>query len=180
MDKWYFLKSLMLPTIDAMNSAPQVAIRSATRQDAALVASLLRQAFAEFEPLYTKKGYASTTPGADAILLRLDEGPLWLALHEHQTVGTASVVPKETGLYVRGMAALPEARGLGVGRRTRPFLNRAISALRWLGFAGERSTPAPPLWHTSIYDGEGSVSKPIGDLTEMSPRRRSRIPAAGR
>jgi putative acetyltransferase len=161
-----------------MNSAPQVAIRSATRQDAALVASLLRQAFAEFEPLYTKKGYASTTPGADAILLRLDEGPLWLALHEHQTVGTASVVPKETGLYVRGMAVLPEARGLGVGRRlleqvelyavekccerlflsTTPFLSRAIRLYEGFGF---RASDRPPhdLFGTPLFTMEKVLSR---------------------
>ena len=46
----------------------------------------------------------------------MQEGPVWVAARGQQIVGTGSVVRKETGLYVRGMAVLPMARGLGIGR----------------------------------------------------------------
>ena len=127
---------------------------------------------------FIARKYPSTTPEVDAILLRLDEGPLWLALHEHQTVGTASVVPKGTGFYVRGMAALPEARGLGVRRRlleqvelyavekccerlflsTTPFLSRAIRLYEGFGF---RASDRPPhdLFGTPLFTMEKVLSR---------------------
>src|SRR5262249_12537755 len=138
----------------AVNAATQVHVRRATVEDASAVASLLKKAFIEYEPLYTKEGYAATTPKRDAILIRMQEGPLWVALYGGQIVGTVSAVRKKTGLYVRRMAVLPAARGLGIGERlleqiegfaledscerlflsTTPFLNRAIRLYERFGF----------------------------------------------
>lgn len=137
-----------------MGTATQVQIRSATAEDASAVAFVLKQAFAEYEPLYTKLGYAATTPERAAILTRMQEGPLWVALHEGHVVGTAAVVRQKAGLYIRGMAVLPAARGLSVGRllleqieacateygcerlflSTTPFLDRAIRLYKSFGF----------------------------------------------
>ena len=33
---------------------------------------------AEYGPLYTKEGYAATTPGPDEILIRMSQGPVWV------------------------------------------------------------------------------------------------------
>lgn len=117
------------------------------------MASVLKQAFAEYEFLYTKQGYAATTPDKTVILSRMQDGPLWVAVHGY-IIGTVSAVHKDAGLYIRGMSVLPAARGLGVGRllleqieafagrngcqrlflSTTPFLNRAIRLYESFGF----------------------------------------------
>ena len=142
-------------------AATEVQIRRASSQDALSVASVLRKAFAEYEPLYTKEGYEATTPGPHAVLTRMSQGPIWVAIHHDEIVGTASVVPKPEGIYVRGMAVLPAARGLGIGYllldeiqrfaealhskrlflSTTPFLSRAISLYEAFGFARASEGP---------------------------------------
>jgi len=137
-----------------MKTISRVLIRRAADRDAAAVSSVLRQAFAEYEPLYTKQGYGATTPESAAILVRMQEGPLWVAQQEEQIVGTASAVRKKTGVYVRGMAVLPGSKGRGIGRllletieafaaeegckrlflTTTPFLRRAIRLYEGFGF----------------------------------------------
>ena len=135
-------------------SASEVRVRRATTDDAAWVASVLRQAFSEYEQFYTEQGYAATTPGASEIVARMGQGPVWVAVHKKQIVGTGSVVPKPEGIYIRGMAVIPSARGLGIGRRlldeiqhfaiaqgcarlflsTTPFLSTAIRLYEAFGF----------------------------------------------
>jgi GNAT superfamily N-acetyltransferase len=156
-----------------VKTATQVQIRRATVDDASAVASLLKKAFVEYKPLYTKQGYAATTPDRDAILTRMQEGPLWVAVYQEHIVGTASAVHKETGLYVRGMAVLPTARGLGVGRRllaqveafafedgcvrlflsTTPFLIQAIRLYEDFGFRATNDGPHD-LFGTSLFSME--------------------------
>lgn len=145
------------------HSEGQVQIRRASEQDTARITSVLRQAFAEYERLYTREGegYAATTPGADEIFVRMNQGPIWVAVHNNQIVGTASLVSKPEGIYVRGMAVLPAARGLGIGYllldeiqrfaeahcskrlllSTTPFLNRAIRLYEAFGFARTNEGP---------------------------------------
>jgi putative acetyltransferase len=151
-------------------AASEAQIRRATAQDALSIATVLRQAFAEYEPLYTKEGYAATTPRADEILVRMNQGTIWVAVHNGQIVGAASVVPKPEGTYVRGMAVLPAARGLGIGRllldeaqrfatvhyskrlflSTTPFLHPAIRLYEVFGF--ERTNEGPhDLFGTPLF-----------------------------
>jgi len=132
-----------------------VRIRRAGAGDAAAIASVLRQAFLEFEPLYTPRGFAATRPDAQQVLSRIDEGPLWIASVAGQVVGTASVVGRGgKGLYVRGVAVAPSARGQGIAQSlmreiesfassmgyrrlyltTTPFLNGAICLYERFGF----------------------------------------------
>ena len=123
--------------------------------DAAAVAAALREAFAEYRASYTAEAFAATTPAAEQVRGRMDEGPVWVALRDEVVVGTVSVVPRGESLYVRGMAVLPAARGLKVGetllrqveefaaahghRRlylsTTPFLSRAIRLYERAGFS---------------------------------------------
>lgn len=132
----------------------RIHIRRGKSEDALEVASVLKKAFTEYEPLYTKEGYAETTPEGATILHRMREGPLWVADLENEIVGTAAAVNKETGLYIRGVAVLPTARGHSLGRllleeierfatqkgcrrlflTTTPFLNRAIRLYKSFGF----------------------------------------------
>jgi putative acetyltransferase len=130
-------------------------IRRAGAADAAAIADILRRAFAEFEPLYTPQGFAATTPDEFQVRRRLDEGPAWLALREDAIAGTAAAVLQgEKGLYVRGVAVLPSARGCGIAEAlmnevenfardqgcsrmfltTTPFLESAIRLYERIGF----------------------------------------------
>jgi hypothetical protein len=62
-------------------SLPGFLIRRATVDESLMIASILRQAFVEYEPLYTPAAYAATTPTFDQIERRWDEGP-------HELFGT--------------------------------------------------------------------------------------------
>ncbi len=152
-------------------------IREAVPEDAAAIKGILRRAFAEYEHCYTKEGYAATTPGKDGILQRMKQGPTLVAIVENKIVGTASAVHKGSGCYVRGMAVLPEARGLGIGYLllkqievlaahsgserlylcTTPFLLSAISLYRRFGF--ERSNERPhDLFGTPLFTMEKKLT----------------------
>ena len=135
---------------------PGVTIRQATLADAAQVSEVLLQAFAEFRPLYTVDGFAATTPGPNSVMRRMEEGPTWVGALNGQIAGTTAAVDRgKEGLYVRGMAVIPAARGHGIGesllfeverfarqsgcRRmflsTTPFLTAAIRLYERYGFA---------------------------------------------
>jgi N-acetylglutamate synthase-like GNAT family acetyltransferase len=136
-------------------------IREASEGDSETVAALLRQAFAEYEPLYTAEGFAATTPDAKGVAARLREGPIWLAIHDGTTLGTAGAVCQSEQCYVRGVAVLPDWRSCGVASSlmatiehfalqnkacrmfltTTPFLNDAIRLYLRLGF--ERIDDSP-------------------------------------
>jgi GNAT superfamily N-acetyltransferase len=165
-----------------MKTATEVLIRRAAAGHASSIASVLRQAFEEFASLYTREGYAATTPGAGEIAARMGQGPIWVAVHKEQIVGTGSVVPKPEGIYVRGMAVIPSARGLGIGFRlleeihhfaiaqgcarlflsTTPFLNRAIHLYEAFGF--QRANYGPQdLFGTPLFTMEKKVSEVMGE-----------------
>src|SRR5438445_8096181 len=92
-----------------------VNVRSAVPEDAPAIASMLYASFVEFRPLYTPEGFAATAVTADEVLVRLSEGPVWVAVLEESLCGTVAAVARGTALYVRGMAVLPSVRGGGVG-----------------------------------------------------------------
>lgn len=136
-------------------------VRLATRGDAAEVARVLREAFADFERLYTRAAFAATTPPAETIGQRVAEGPTWVALRGDRVVGTVSAIRREDGVYVRSTAVAPDGRGRGVARElmgqvelfarsagatriylsTTPMLFDAIRLYESLGF---RRTGEPP------------------------------------
>jgi ribosomal protein S18 acetylase RimI-like enzyme len=129
-------------------------VRRATLEDSDAIASVLRQAFAEFEPQYTPAAFAATVPAADEIRARFNEGPVWVGLCGDQVVATVAAVLKVEGTYIRSMAIAPEARGLGLATRllehvesfarehhapclflsTTPFLTNAIKLYERRGF----------------------------------------------
>ncbi|MCI0665304.1 MAG: GNAT family N-acetyltransferase [Acidobacteria bacterium] len=139
-----------------MQSKPEIRIRLADSADAPSIASVLHQSFVEYRSSYTPEGFAATVLTIDKIeaRLRLNEGPVWVALCEEAIIGTVSAVPKGESVYVRSMAVLPAARGLGVGElllkqiesyalasgyqgivlNTTPFLRRAIRLYEHFGF----------------------------------------------
>jgi ribosomal protein S18 acetylase RimI-like enzyme len=139
-----------------------VRIRTAVPEDAGAISSLLREAFVEFEPLYTPGGFAATTPAAAEIAERWAEGPVWVAEMDERMVGTVAAVVKEDGVYLRSMAVLPSTRGVGAGRlllqtvqefaiarqasrmflSTTPFLTAAIRLYESAGFVRTGEPPA--------------------------------------
>ncbi len=148
-------------------------IRIAIPDDVPAIASTLHRAFLEFEPLYTPEAFATTVSSADQIRLRLNEGPIWVALRGADILGTVSAVPRDDSLYVRSMAVDPAARGSGVGREllrrvdeyaalhgferlylsTTPFLSDAIRLYEKCGFTRTDNGP-DNLFGTPIFTME--------------------------
>ncbi len=92
-------------------------IRIASPDESEKIASVIREAFAEFETLYTPEAFAATTPTAEMIRERFSEGAIWAALKDKKVVGTISVVAESERLYIRSMAVSRAAQGLGIGRK---------------------------------------------------------------
>jgi ribosomal protein S18 acetylase RimI-like enzyme len=146
-----------------------IAIRLAAPPDAALIAAVLHAAFVAYKAAYTPAAFAATTPTSEQIQRRLDEGPVWVALHDRAIVGTVSAVRRGAGLYIRSMAVLPQARGRGIGGlllrhaeqfaaaqgctyallSTTPFLTSAIRLYEAFGF--QRSDKPQDLFGTALF-----------------------------
>jgi ribosomal protein S18 acetylase RimI-like enzyme len=157
-----------------------VQVRLAAPGDAAAIASVLYKSFVEYEAFYTREGFATTVSTPNLVQARMDEGPVWVALEKGAVVGTVSAVLKDQGLYIRGMAVDPSARGKGIGLKlldyaeefaiesrcsrlflsTTPFLSRAIRLYEVYGF---RPCDAGPdnLFGTPLF----TMGKPLHQVT---------------
>ena len=142
------------PTLQREEAPTEVQIRRARPDDATIVATVLHKSFVEFEALYTRQGFAATTPDARQVVDRMREGPVWLAFRNAEVLGTVAAVLEGQSAHIRGMAVLPAARRLKVGRRllehvecwafqegcnrlflsTTPFLHAAIRLYEKFGF----------------------------------------------
>ena len=158
------------------DESPDIQIRTAAPDDAEVIASVLRESFAEYRDSYTLEAFAATTPASEQILSRMGEGPLWVAVRGGVVVGTVSVVPRGESLYVRGMGVLPAARGQKVGEEllkqveefaaarghgrlylsTTPFLSRAIRLYERAGYVRTDEGPHE-LCGTPLFTMEKSV-----------------------
>ncbi|HEU0297611.1 MAG TPA: GNAT family N-acetyltransferase [Anaerolineales bacterium] len=136
-------------------------IRRALIEESFAIASILREAFIEFEPLYTPAAFATTTPTSDQIQKRWYDGPVWVAVQNQNLVATVAAVPKRAGLYIRSMAVLPIARGQRIAWHllseiesfamtnhhkhlflsTTPFLKSAIHLYESFGFQPNAQGP---------------------------------------
>jgi GNAT superfamily N-acetyltransferase len=152
---------------------PTLEIRLATLEDAPSISEVLLQSFIEYKSKYTPGGFAATTPTVEQIKNRLNEGPVWVALLDGTVVATVAAVLQGESLYVRGMAALPSARGHQIGKllmdsvqdfaaareckrlflSTTPFLNRAIALYERLGFIRTGEGPLD-LYGTPLFTME--------------------------
>ena len=94
-----------------------VTLRLATPDDSETVADLIYEAFAPFESEYTAGAFEYTTPKADAIRPRFEEGPVWIAEMDGDAVGTVSGLPDGERFYIRSMAIKPTAQRGGIGQR---------------------------------------------------------------
>jgi GNAT superfamily N-acetyltransferase len=95
----------------------KVEIRRAVPGDEVTIAALILEAFAPFRDDYTPDGFEYTTPPAEAITPRFNEGPIWLALIDGEPVGTVSGLPEEERFYIRSMAIKPTVQRGGIGQR---------------------------------------------------------------
>jgi GNAT superfamily N-acetyltransferase len=129
-------------------------VQRADVEQADAVARVLEEAFADLRALYTDASYAATVLLPEGVLARIAEGPVWVAMRADDAIGTCSAKALDDGLYLRGMAVSPRARGRGVGgmllstaeefaldagaRRlmlsTTPFLTSAIGLYERCGF----------------------------------------------
>ncbi|HKP68032.1 MAG TPA: GNAT family N-acetyltransferase, partial [Pyrinomonadaceae bacterium] len=75
------------------------------------------EAFAQFRSEYTDGAFEYTTPKAEAIRPRFDEGPIWIAELNGNAVGTVSGLPEGERFYIRSMAIKPSAQRLGIGQK---------------------------------------------------------------
>lgn len=132
----------------------EIRIRLAEDIDAEAIACLLFESFVEYQPRYTRAGFAATAITAKQIISRIAEGPVWVATRCETILGTVSAVSQGESLYIRGMAVFPSARGMRVGAAllarveqfalagnfkrlvlsTTPFLDRAIQLYEHFGF----------------------------------------------
>lgn len=152
------------------NNRRAVQVRLAELPDAGVIAAVMREAFEEYRSLYTQQAFAATTPTSKQIEARMEEGPVWVAMHSGEIIGTVAGVPRDQDLYIRSMVVLPTARGAGIGesllsvvesaarsaghRRlilsTTPFLDRAIRLYERFGF--RRSDEGPcELYGTPLF-----------------------------
>lgn len=151
----------------------KLVVLDATLADVPAIAALLQAAFLEYEPQYAPAAFAATTPTADQIQKRWQEGPVWMALQAEQLVGTVAAVPQAPALYVRSMAVHPQGRGKGIGKAllshveeyarehgfkrmylsTTPFLMDAIRLYERFGFVRTKDGPSA-LCGTPIFTME--------------------------
>ena len=161
-----------------MPASPEVQIRPAEPDEAPAIAKVLYESFMEYEGLYTAEGFAATAPNAEQVVARMREGPVWLACREGRVLGTVAAVVKGQSVYMRGMAVLPDARGLGIGARlleqverwatdhggvriflsTTPFLNAAIRLYEKFGFRRTDEGPRD-LYRTPLFTMEKNVPR---------------------
>ena len=161
-----------------LNPITNIRIRFATIGEADAIADLLSEAFAEYESLYTPEGFAATAITSRQIVVRMSEGPVWVAVRDEVIVGTGSAVAKGESLYIRGMGVHPSARGQRIGEllliqieqfaisqgfsrqslSTTPFLDRAIRLYEKFGF---RRTDEGPndLFGTPLFTMEKNLER---------------------
>jgi ribosomal protein S18 acetylase RimI-like enzyme len=105
----------MLRPVKKEASVPE--IRRARPEEAEAISLLIREAFGPFESAYTAEAFEYTTPDAEKVRGRFDEGPIWVAVENDVMVGTVSGLPEPDRFYIRSMAIKPNAQRLGIGQR---------------------------------------------------------------
>lgn len=171
----------MMAQVTEQQKDSGIFMRLAEPGDAAIIARLLEDSFAEYRELYTTAGYRATAIPEEQVIDRIREGPVWIALLNETIVATVSVVPKGNSLYVRGMAVKPSARGHHIGEllltrieqfaisegfqrmflSTTPFLERAIRLYERFGF--KRTGEGPHELHGT----------PLFTMQKLLPRSRN-------
>ena len=140
----------------------EATVRLATPEDSEAISRVLLEAFITVREYYTDEAFEVVTPKPDEVEGRFEEGPIWVAEMDGGIVGTVSLTTEPEGLYVRSMAVVPSAQGLGIGRQlldelhdhaardgggriflyTLPFQKGAQAMYEKYGYTWVRDTPA--------------------------------------
>jgi len=100
-----------------MESPAEIEIRSADHADAVAILRCLTAAFAPYRNEYTPAAFADTVLSHEALHLRLQQMHVLVATVAGNVVGTVAGVRSVEEGHLRGMAVLPEWRGLGVAAK---------------------------------------------------------------
>jgi GNAT superfamily N-acetyltransferase len=167
-----------------MHDATHIEIRRAVAENAVAIAKVLYESFVEFKSLYTEGGFAATALGVEQVLVRMQEGPVWVAVRNSAVVGTVAAIVEDASVYIRGMAVLPSVRGSGAGAKllahveewaraeartrlylsTTPFLAAAIRLYEKFGFRRTEDI-LHDLFGTPLFTMEKMLSAGICDPT---------------
>lgn len=98
-------------------SVCEIEYRRAEPNDSQAISDLLLAAFGEFKSEYMPGAFEYTTPNAEIVHGRFDEGPLWVAMDGDVMVGTVSGLPEPERFYIRSMAVKPGIQGCGIGKK---------------------------------------------------------------
>jgi GNAT superfamily N-acetyltransferase len=141
-------------------------IRVAEFTDAEAIADCLRSAFAQHRVEYTPEAYADTVLDSDAVLRRLREMLLFVAVSDRRIVGTIGCVANGDEGHLRGMAVLPDWLGTGVALA---LLQSAEAALKKHGCGYiTLDTTAPLMRAVRFYAKNGySASGRVADFFGM-------------
>lgn len=95
----------------------ELKIRLAVPGEEESIAAAILEAFAPYREEYTAGAFEYTTPTAEVIRPRFDEGPVWVAEFDGSVVGTVSGLPEAERFYIRSMAIKPSMQRFGIGQR---------------------------------------------------------------
>lgn len=95
----------------------EIEYRRAEPNDSKAISDLLLETFGEFKSEYMPGAFEYTTPNAEIVRGRFDEGPIWIAMDGDLMVGTVSGLPEPERFYIRSMAVKPGVQGRGIGKR---------------------------------------------------------------
>src|SRR5438477_11593951 len=93
-----------------------IEISRATSDEAASIAAVLHQAFAEYQSLYTAEAFAITTPTPAEIEQRWNEGPIWLVVKDGRLVGTVAAVARAMLFTFAAWRSCPAREGKVSGK----------------------------------------------------------------
>ena len=100
-----------------MESPAEIEIGPARLEDADAILKCLAAAFAPYRTPYTPAAFADTVLSYETVHHRLEQMDVLVATVAGEVVGTISGVSNAEEGHLRGMAVLPECRGLGVGAK---------------------------------------------------------------
>jgi GNAT superfamily N-acetyltransferase len=111
-----------------MESAAEVEIRPAVKDDAGAILKCLAAAFEPYRAEYSPAAFADTVLDEETVLVRFLQMHILVATASGDVVGTVSGVCHGGEGHLRGMAVLPEWRRLGVAAKLLAAIESCLSA----------------------------------------------------
>jgi ribosomal protein S18 acetylase RimI-like enzyme len=111
-----------------MESAAEVEIRPAVKDDAGAILKCLAAAFEPYRAEYSPAAFADTVLDEETVLVRFLQMHILVATVSGDVVGTISGACHGGEGHLRGMAVLPEWRRLGVAAKLLAAIESYLSA----------------------------------------------------